>query len=164
MRHSVVLIYIYIYNERKEREKDKKGKLSCQVETRQNKCTESDFKNCLKTLSGIAGKGLGIHRKCIPAKPCAAELCGPHSCLPVTCLELLRIGTNRSQLQSLSPALQSLLIRPCILATKSSLAEELIHLPSTSSTPFEWEMRGSHLLLGQPREAGRRQELPALPL
>ena len=94
-----------------------------------------------------------------------AEPCGPGFCLPVTCLELLQTRTNHSQQASPSPAPQSLVIRPCILATKSSLAEELIHLPSASLTPFKWEVRGSHLPLwwpGKPGE-GRTYHPHALP-
>lgn len=84
-------------------------------------------------------------------KPGAVDLCRPLACLLGTRLERLWIRTNRSQPQSLSlSSPQSLIIRPCILATESSLAEQLIHLPSASMTPCEWEMRGSHLLLWQP--------------
>ena len=87
-------------------------------------------------------------------KACDAEPCRPGSCLPVTCLELLQTRTNHSQRAPPSPAPQSLVIRPCILATKSSLAEELIHLPSASLTPFKWEVRGSHLPLWRPGKLG----------
>lgn len=71
-----------------------------------------------------------------------------------TCLKRLQIRTNHSQPTVSLSSPQSLVIRPCILATGSSLAEQLIHLPSASLTPCEWEMRGSHLLLWQPGKLG----------
>lgn len=77
--------------------------------------------------------------------------------------DLFRSTSARNKSQpttlSLAPALQSLLIRSCILATESSLADELIHLPSACSTPSAWEMRRSHLLLRQPGRAERRKAL-----
>lgn len=60
-----------MYKRKKEkgaRKKKKMGKLSCQMERRQDKCTESDFKNCLKTLSRIVKYSPGIHRECVTAK------------------------------------------------------------------------------------------------
>lgn len=97
---------------------------------------------------------------CHCQSPVPLGAAAPTPSLPVTCLEALQIRTNHGRRQALAhTALQSLLIRPCILATKSSLAEELIHLPSASATPFEWEMRGSHLLLPQPRSG--EEEGPA---
>lgn len=72
------------------------------MERRQDKWTKSDCKAHLKTLSRIVRRGLGSAGSVSLPKPCAAELCGPLSCLPVACLEGLQIRTNHSQLQSLS--------------------------------------------------------------
>lgn len=94
---------------------------------------------------------------------CNAGPCRPGSCLPVTCLELLQTRTSHSQRASPSPAPQSLVIRPCILATKSSLAEELIHLPSASLTPFKWEIRGIQLPLWWPGKPGEGRNYHPMP-
>ena len=131
----------YICIKRRTKRKRKWGALSCPMERRHDKCTESDFRNCLKSLSRVVRNSPGIHGECVTAKS-HAELCSPQSCLPVPCLERLQSRTDPSQLQSLSlslslsPAPQSLVIRLCILATKSSLAEKLTHLRLQTRHPL----------------------------
>lgn len=128
----------------------KTQKLLCQEVKKQDKHTKSDFKKLFENSVQNHLGYPGIHTSLSSLTP-ACRCARTHSCLPVTCLEVLQIGTNHGQTTaSFSLALQSLLIRPCILATESSLADELIHLPSASSTPSAWKMRGSHLLLRQP--------------
>lgn len=97
----------YICIKRRTKRKRKWGALSCPMERRHDKCTESDFRNCLKSLSRVVRNSPGIHGECVTAKS-HAELCSPQSCLPVPCLERLQSRTDPSQLQSLSLSRQPL--------------------------------------------------------
>lgn len=95
---------------KKKEEEDKRGKLSSQMERRQGKCTESDFKTCLKNPVRDCQKQRWHPREMyhcqspVPPISAAANLCGPRLLPPG---DLFRTTSDQNKSQPTTGSLSS---------------------------------------------------------